>query len=164
MDENLPSSGKIEACQACSSQCGYGCCHQAKPGESDFGPESALLLYPGELDGVAQDFRRHILITGENFNGGQLGYCDRENFDQSQCDPERNYKPLDCQSYPFAPAIVDGQLTLVVDDKRCPLPKHILDAHYRSTLAKWQSALDSNPAVRSWVEALNLKGYSSYVG
>lgn len=162
MPENSLDDGKIDACITCSSQCGFGCCNQAKPGESDFGPESSLLLYPGELDDVDPELRAHILITQEAYNGGQLGYCDRENFDQASCDPSRNYKPLDCHSYPFAPTFVDGELALVVDDRRCPLPARILDAHYRATLAKWAAVLETNPSVRTWVEALNLKGYSPY--
>ena len=162
MSKLAPENGKIDACISCSSQCGFGCCHQAKPGEADFGPESSLLLYPGELDEVDPELRAHILITQEAYNGGQLGYCDREHFDQASCDPSRNYKPLDCQSYPFAPAYVDGELVLLVDDVRCPLPKRILDAHYRGTLAKWQAVIDRNPTVRTWVENLHLKGYSPY--
>ena len=162
MSELTHENGKIEACIACSSQCGFGCCHQAKPGEPDFGPESSLLLYPGELDDVDPELRAHILIIQAAYNGGQLGYCDREHFDQASCDPSQNYKPLDCQSYPFAPAFIGGDLVLVVDDHRCPLPGRILDAHYRSTLAKWQTVLDTNKSVRTWVEALNLKGYSPY--
>lgn len=154
--------GNISACEACSHICGYGCCNQALPHEADFGPESSLLLYPGELEAAIEASRRHILVNEDDFYGGKLGYCDRKNFDQSQCSADRNLKPLDCQSYPFFPAIVDGELVLKVDRKRCPLPAEAVLGHYKAVLEKWRAAIAKNPAVREWINSFQLEGYTDF--
>lgn len=154
--------GNINACAACSHICGYGCCHQALPHEADFGPENSILLYPGELEAAAEETRRHILVTADNFNNGKLGYCDRDHFDQSKCSAEKNFKPLDCQSYPFFPVIKDGKLILKIDKKRCPLGTDALLRHYESVLRKWEEVIAKNPAVKEWIVSFQLEGYTDF--
>lgn len=155
--------GQIVGCKECSSICHYRCCDQARSADApDFGPENAVLLYPGEWEAVSEEMRRHFIITMDNFNRGKLAYCDRENFDQSQCHPLRNFKSLDCESYPFAPAIRDGKLQLVIDSGRCPLPVQQLDKHAKYVLKRWQEAMDKNPAVAEWISALEMPHYVSY--
>ncbi len=156
------TNGKIDSCADCSHICGYGCCHQSLPHELDFGPESSLLICPGEVEDVTADVRTHIIITTEDFHGGKLGYCDRDNFDQSSCNPERNFKPLDCQSYPFFPTFVDGNLVLVVDSKRCPLPTRSLFAHHDKVLRLWRNLVEKKPEISLWIQQLNLQGYQPF--
>lgn len=158
----LSKEGSINACASCSHICGYGCCHQALPHEEDFGSESSILLYPGELEAAAEETRRHILITAENFRGGKLGYCDRDNFDQSECSMDRNFKPLDCQSYPFFPAMRDGKLILLIDKKRCPLPIDALLRHYEWVLQKWAVVIAEDPAVKKWITSFELERYAEF--
>lgn len=154
--------GQIVGCKECSSICHYRCCDQAKADAPDFGHENAILLYPGEWEAVSSETRQHLLITMENFKGGKLAYCDRENFDQSQCHPLRNFKPLDCESYPFAPVIRNGQLQLTIDSERCPLPVQQLADHARYILKRWQEAIDQNADVNQWISALELPHYVPY--
>lgn len=154
--------GNISACEACSHLCGYGCCHQALPHEADFGPESSLLLYPGELEETIKELRRHILVNADDFHGGKLGYCDREHFNQSTCDADKNFKPLDCQSYPFFPAIKDGKLVLKVDRKRCPLPTEAVLRHYETVLVKWKELIAKNPETKEWIASFELEGYTDF--
>jgi len=151
--------GGILGCSECSHVCHYRCCDQSRPEDPDFGPENSILLYPGEWEGVREDIRSHLLITMEDYNGGKLAYCDRENFDQSSCHPERNFKPLDCMSYPFAPAIRDGELCLLIDSKRCPLPEEQLQSHAIMIRRKWEEAIAENPAVADWIGQLSLEDY-----
>lgn len=154
--------GQIVGCKECSSICHYRCCDQAKADAPDFSHENAILLYPGEWEAVEHETRRHLLITIHNFNGGKIAYCDKENFDQSQCHPERNFKPLDCESYPFAPIIRDGTVHLIIDSGRCPLPVQQLSDHARFILRRWQEAIEKNPAVAEWISALELPNYVPY--
>lgn len=154
--------GQIVGCKECSIICHYRCCDQAKADAPDFSHENAILLYPGEWERVSSETRQHLLITMENFNGGKLAYCDRENFDQSQCHPLRNFKPLDCESYPFAPVIRNGQLQLTIDSERCPLPVQQLADHARYILKRWQEAIDQNADVTQWISALELPHYVPY--
>ncbi len=154
--------GKIEGCTECSRECHYGCCHQLKAHDPSFGPQNSIMLYPGEWESVRGDTRRHLLITLDDYNGGKLAYCDRENFDQSACNPTNNFKPLDCESYPFAPAFEGNELCLHVDRQKCPLSVDQLRAHYVTILAKWREVIGTNPAVEKWVRSLDLADYVRY--
>lgn len=154
--------GVIDGCTACSSKCHYGCCSQLTPDDPLFGPESSIMLYPGEWEGVSEAVRAHLRITLDNFREGKLAYCDKDTFDQSKCSPMRNFKPLDCQSYPFAPAFEEGNLILKIDAKKCPLDPESLRGHYRVILMKWQEVIQRNPAVELWIQSLDLKGYMPY--
>lgn len=154
--------GQLSGCKECSHICHYRCCDQAKADAPDFGQENSILLYPGEWESVADETRRHLLITMNDFNSGKLAYCDRENFDQSTCHPHRNFKPLDCESYPFAPVMRDGTLQLVIDSQRCPLPVEQLTNHAKYVLQRWQRVIDENPDVAAWISALKLPNYVSY--
>lgn len=164
---NIPNctireDGQTTLCISLKAQCKYNCCRQSLPTEDDFCPDNALLLYPGEFEAASEETRRHIQITMADFNGGKLGYCDETNFDQSNCDVKTNFKPLDCQSYPFAPAIKDGHLILKIDPKRCPLPKKNIATLYEATLRKWKAVIEKNPHVIKWIEKLNLVNYEKY--
>jgi len=155
-------SGQIVGCTECSDICHYRCCDQSKAGDPDFSHENSILLYPGEWESVAEETRKHLLITMGNFNGGKLAYCDRDNFDQSKCHPLNNFKPLDCETYPFAPVIRDGKLNLIIDSSRCPLPVSQLENHAIYILKRWQEAIDQNPDVTQWISALDLPHYIPY--
>ena len=166
MGNNLPingtETGRILHCQDCSPVCHYRCCDQSKPGDSDFGLDNAVLLYPGEWELTRDETRRHILITVEDFNAGKIGRCDRENFDQSQCDPTRNYKPLDCMTYPLTPTMHEGKLAFLIDP-RCPLVQGNLQAHLERVRRRWEQVLASDTRVATWISSLKIKGYVPYI-
>lgn len=165
MGNSLPingtEAGRILDCEECSSVCHFRCCDQSREREEDFGLDNALLLYPGEWESAREETRRHILITMDDFHGGKLGCCDRGNFDQSQCDPTRNFKPLDCLSYPFTPSIGEAGLEFLIDP-RCPLATRDLGAHFENIRRRWEQALASNPSVVDWISHLKIDGYVPY--
>lgn len=155
-------TGKIAGCAACSAVCGYQCCQQFKPGSPLFRRESCIQLYPGEWEQQSQEMRDHLDIVGEDQHGGMLAYCDPERFDQTRCDPSRNFKPLDCQSYPFAPMLRDGALVLVVDSRYCPLGREALTLHYQVIYDRWSNLLRQDARLTSWIGSLPLNGYSDW--
>lgn len=161
LDKSKDIGGQITDCTLLKHICGFDCCHQDSSDEP-IRPESSLLLYPGELESVVAEKRRHIIVTLDDFNGGKLGYCNPIILNQSACDPKNNLKPLDCQSYPFAPAFRNGNLILLVDRKRCPLGLGALREHHGSILKKWEEIIQKKSDVRRWVEALDLNGYEDF--
>ena len=160
-DKFTNNEGAIQDCKAKCDICNFDCCNQDSPLEP-IRPESSLLIYPGELEAVTDERRKHIIVTLDNFNGGKLGYCDPNILDQSKCNSEKNYKTLDCQSYPFAPTFKNGKLTLLVDRKRCPLSTEALKMHYKPILERWEDVVKKNPSVKEWIEALNLQEYEEF--
>lgn len=161
-NNTIREDGQTIICDSLGVQCGHNCCKQSMPIEEDYCPDNALLLFPGEFEAASEETRRHVLITMDDFNGGKLGFCDRANFDQSHCDARTNFKPLDCQSYPFAPAIKDGHLILRIDRKRCSIPDETIAALYKPTLQKWKAVIAKNPHVIKWIERLNFVNYEEY--
>lgn len=160
-DKSKNIGGQITDCVSLKHVCGFDCCNQDSSDEP-IRPESSILLYPGELESVVAEKRKHIIITLNDFNHGKLGYCDPIILNQSACDPEKNFKPLDCQSYPFAPAFRNGDLILLVDRKRCPLGLEALRAHHESILEKWREVVQKSFNVKQWIEALDLNGYEKF--
>lgn len=160
-DKSINNGGQIEDCVNLGRICSFDCCNQDAP-DDVARPESSLLLYPGELEAVVADRRKHIVVTLNDFNGGKLGYCDPIILDRFTCDLETNFKSLDCQSYPFAPAFSNGELILLVDRRRCPLSLASLMSHHRSILDKWKMVAQGNPEVRRWIEMLSLRGYEEF--
>lgn len=157
--------GYIEGCQRCSQECHYRCCDQSQPGDIDYSPENGILLYPGEWEKAQGLFRQHLLITLADHHGGKIVACDRDSFDQSRCHPSRNFKPLDCQSYPFFPVMTEaGEIDLAVDTARCPLTRNLvgLKAHYEETLRRWRELAQNNEEVQAWIAAIHLPGYQLY--
>ncbi|MDD4352144.1 MAG: hypothetical protein PHU71_04145 [Candidatus Gracilibacteria bacterium] len=159
--ENTENKGYILGCQNNSDICHYRCCDQSTTTSYDFCQENAILLYPGEWEKEVKERKKHILISDDDNHTGKLGYCDKENFDQSQCNPLQNFKPLDCHSYPFFPVIADGKLKLAIDSKRCPLSKDIqqLREHYRFILNEWMRVVGNNEKVKTWIGNISLDGY-----
>lgn len=155
--------GQIDSCTEGSIICHYRCCDQGKPSDDNFDPEGSILIHPGELQELGTDRSKHILLQDEDFHGGRLGRCDGEHFDQSSCDPSRNFKPLDCVSYPFAPTIKGGDVTLSIDTERCPLSLSALDEHALAVRELWRDVIASNPLVANWIEQLRLEGYVDYI-
>ncbi|MFH1284104.1 MAG: hypothetical protein ABIH78_00755 [Candidatus Peregrinibacteria bacterium] len=160
-DKAINIGGQISDCAPLSHICSFDCCNQDSPSEPPR-PESSILLYPGEIEAITTERKRHITITLDDFNGGKLGYCNPAILNQATCNPENNFKPLDCQSYPFAPAFGGGSLILLVDRKRCPLGLGALRTHYESILEKWREAIQKNSYVRQWIESLDLNGYEEF--
>jgi hypothetical protein len=160
----LENSGTISACSSCSNICHYHCCKQQLPRDGENpDPSNSLLLYPGEWETQSKERKQHIRIMA-NHVGGKLGYCDAEKIDQSQCAPLRNFKPLDCKSYPFFPAFVNNELVLL-KDRRCPLTpenEDHLDEHYLIVLKTWKRLITENPQIAIWIMSLSLPDYDVY--
>lgn len=162
LDKNI-DGGYLLGCGEASQECHYRCCDQSKPGTADFCQENALLLYPGEWES-AEGSKSHIDISVENDHEGKLGYCAKERFDQSSCHPDKNFKPLDCKSYPFFPTIIDGKMKMALDVMRCPLsrdPQALLQ-HYNYILSLWLAVAEKNPSVIEWIKTKKLDGYIIY--
>lgn len=153
---------KINKCKQLSSICNYWCCHQCKK-IIDNSPENSLILFPGEVDNLNSKYISHIEIKEENFNWWKLWYCKREYFYQSNCSLDVNYKPFDCQSYPFFPTIINWKLELMIDSK-CPLFQEIesLKEHYLYIYNMWSNLIKENNKITSWLSSFELEWYKIY--
>ena len=152
--------GKISGCAEASEICGYRCCDQDKPTEDTvIRTEDYILMYPGEYN--PDDSRQKHLTPVASFSGGILARCAKECFDQSQCDPDVNYKPLDCRSYPLMATVADDSSLELVKDERCPLTRSQFgEEHELTVLGAWQEVVSGNPAVIEWLSNLSLEGYT----
>lgn len=158
-------NGKLTSCASKSLECCYRCCDQdGRPqAESDINIQNYILMYPGEYE--ENDTRCHHLESICNFAGGVLARCRGEDFDQSSCNPEQNYKPLDCRSYPFFPCYSHKEQLGLVVDKRCPLyidedPQ--MCRHSEVVLNEWQKVVADRSEVGLWIARISLKGYVVY--
>lgn len=158
--------GEILDCSAAAPICGYHCCHQQLPKEGPPVADESILLFPGERELALEqgESAGHIEVTGTHPAGGDFGYCNPHRIDQRQCHPSRNFKPLDCRSYPLFPTIRDGRLALLIDT-RCPLSARDparLKPHAQLILASWQREVERNPAVGHWLASLELPTYEPF--
>ena len=121
-------------------------------------------MYPGEWEKAEcrGEMLAHLRVMACDPLGGRLAYCDGGVIDQSKCSPSRNYKPLDCISYPFFPALSGGILHLLVDDSRCPLPSVALRQHHNYVLLRWSAVLQLDARIAEWLLQLSLDGYRPY--
>jgi hypothetical protein len=118
-----------------------------------------IVLYPGELDRAraAGQSTAHLTITEPDYHGGQKVTCAAK--DTATCD--NGFKPLDCQSYPFFPAApLFGEIDLLVKGKKCPLQVEHLADHAASVQTAWNDLTDIDPAVREWLNKVELVGYT----
>lgn len=153
------AKGVILACRDYAHICGYRCCDQAGPDDPDNDPTNSILLYPGEA-AASNRSRRHLAIYDDSGHGARAR-CQSEAFDQASCDSERNFKPLDCQSYPFFPTIADGQLGLL-KDTRCPLPHSVLQEHYHCTVHRWRELIGAQAEIGTWIAGVMLNTYERF--
>ena len=154
-------------CGQYANACNYKCCQQDSGGESELSPGNYLLIYPEELADKSESICKHIKLVSDNFYGGSLGFCDAKIIDQSGCCTSKNFKPLDCRSYPFVPAFINQELVLIAD-KRCPivqereLNKKKLDELYQGVISAWRRAVLKNEKVAGWIKSLDLPTYELY--
>ncbi|MBU0978389.1 hypothetical protein KKF92_01015 [Patescibacteria group bacterium] len=158
------NSGAIIACRSYAYNCDYHCCKQQLPlYEESPNPCNSLLLYPGEWESQNNERKQHIRLIANHLSG-KLGFCDPSRIDQSQCNAQANFKPLDCKSYPFFPVFIGGELTLL-KDTRCPLSienADNLDRHYKTVLNIWAKLVETNQQVEFWIISLSLPDYEIY--
>lgn len=150
--------GIIEGCIEGSKKCEFRCCDQDVPEDlKPIRPIDYILMYPGEYD--SEDPKQSHLEHIADYAGGVLARCKKECFDQSQCDPDVNYKPLDCRSYPLFPTLSDDGLVLVKDE-RCPLTTSDIDLeHYEAVLDNWLEVVTHRPQTIAWLSNLIMEGY-----
>lgn len=148
-------------CPSHSNICNYRCCSQSLPQDLDFCAQNSILLYPGELASAIGRhlYIGHLTITDQSYFGGNLAYCSSTNFDQSNCDPFMNFKPLDCISYPFFPSFIGNELVLMFDSARCPLKGTMLHLHYIKILRRWYELTSCNIEIINWIKSVELEGY-----
>ena len=125
----------------------------------DFQQGNFIVLYPGELDqaratGLATD---HLQITDPDYHGGQKVVC--RAIDTASCDG--GFKPLDCLSYPFFPAVPHGgPVDVLLKGKKCPLAASHQQQHAARVRNTWNDLLARNPAVGPWLDRVRLVGYT----
>ena len=147
--------------------CGYHCCRQLLPKEGAPVAGESILLFPGEYERACEagtDRARHIRLIGSDDNGGDYGFCDPTIIDQGSCHPARNFKPLDCRSYPLFPVVRDGRIMLYIDT-RCPISRdnrERLQDHARMVLRAWEREIERDPRVQEWLENLHLPTYEPF--
>ncbi len=100
----------------------------------------------------------HIIILRGFGDGGNLGRCNKDAFDQSKCSDKNNLKPLECKSYPFFPFMCGNKIGLRVDP-HCPIPNGLLKDHYKRVLTLWERTINVEPAIKDWISSIDLEGY-----
>lgn len=144
---------KITKCIQYSSICHFSCCNH-----TDNSPFS-LWMYPGEYENASLE-KNHIIVTGFQ-NGAVLGKCKCTSEQRRMCDGTAWFKPLDCWSYPFFPAISEGKLVLRIDVTRCPLANSCdLSEYYSQVYRAWQSVIRDKNVFRC-IEQTNLIYFES---
>jgi hypothetical protein len=125
----------------------------------DFQQGNFIVLYPGELDQACEEGQSiaHLKIIDPDYHGGQKVACTARN--TATCD--NGFKPLDCQSYPFFPAPPGrGEVDLLIKGKKCPLQVEHLAGHAARVQETWNELMDIDPAIRDWLNHVELVGYS----
>jgi hypothetical protein len=144
-DLYLHCNGTILYRSDCGSQaCGTAaCCHST-------GPDSFIFFLPGELE-----FHRQ-LKPGIPFQQVAPEFVDRLHCNgNAGCIYDK--RPLDCRSYPYFPAVVDGQHVGYFDCRgshACPLsPQVELRLHLVRVHVWWRKLLKRKD-VRTWAEEI----------
>ena len=92
-------------------------------------------------------------IIDNDYHGGKKVICLR------RC-AEDDFKPLDCESYPYFPKFnQNGQIEFLKGNK-CPLLKEELTEHRKTCLNIWQELL-KDQKVRVWLKKVVLVGYET---
>lgn len=149
---------KFNNCQNCKNICHFRCCDQSLEKNESISPENSILLFPGEYESVSDKINKDHIEIRKNFFGGFLGFCNPNVLNQKVCSLNNNFKPLDCSSYPFFPAIVNENLELTADVKRCPICLDELVSHYFKIKKLWEN-LSKDKKIREWIKNIKLDGY-----
>lgn len=149
---------KFNSCQKCKNICHFRCCDQSLEKNESISPENSILLFPGEYESVSEKINKNHIEIRANFFGGFLGFCNPNVLNQKACSLNNNFKPLDCSSYPFFPTIVNGNLELTADIKRCPICLDELVNHYFKIKKLWEN-LSKDKKIREWIKNIKLNGY-----
>ena len=136
------NSGKIYACREKSKTCGYKC--------GSFS-DNYIVMYPGEYE-MTELKKDHLQIIENNYWGGKKVICTTRCFDE-------DYKPIDCQSYPYFPFVdMDNNIKIQIGTK-CPLTKNELLNHKEHFLKNWEFLLSEQ--IIEWIKHINLIGYKT---
>ncbi|MCH4890972.1 hypothetical protein EZV73_25565 [Acidaminobacter sp. JC074] len=149
----------------CGIMCGYHCCRSHED-EASLG----MYLLPLEYEAIQKDrgvdFEVHSSYDYEIHGAKKLFYIFCNN--NSGC--LRNYRPVQCRTYPLEPHFEDGQLKMIIEKNQlhtCPLieNKDIWRKEFiKGIYAGWELLLTLEPVSR-YIEALSekRKDYLSYV-
>lgn len=142
--------GAITLCP--HANCGFRCC--------EFQQGNYIVTYPGELEAASRrnESISHLEIIAR-YHGGYKTVCKAR--DTSSCD--HGYKPLDCKSYPFFPAVAPGKdrIAVTLKGSKCPLIWNLIPWHQGWVKRAWQRLADQNPATIDWLRKVTLVGYET---
>jgi len=129
--------------------CGFTCC--------EFNQGNYIVLYPGELEATDAASLEHLEIIDDDYYGGARAICHAK--DTGTCDC--GYKPLDCATYPFFPAVgaKGGAMTGLLKGSKCPLQVAQITDHGRWVRQVWQELMTDQPEVAEWLYHVKLVGY-----
>ncbi|KYK33815.1 MAG: hypothetical protein HXS46_18600 [Theionarchaea archaeon] len=135
--------GTIYPGQDCGKTiCGKSaCCY---PHYSYSGP-SYIYYLPGELEFLRARLNNKFPAREIEPGSGRF-HC----FGNAGC--IREYRPIDCRSYPFWPIVKDGRLLALLDvrEPRCPIKK-VPDSFFETIKENWIRLLEI-PMVANWLE------------
>jgi len=147
----LPKSlGIIKECKKYIPQCQHKCCTFHN---------NYIVLYPGEWE-KSKLRKDHLTIIDNDYFGGKKVQCRKGNHTLSlrPCNPEIEFKPLDCRSYPYFPQINSKGKIKIIKGKKCPLTDKDLAKHRKLFLKTWNSLI-KDKTIFEWLKRVKLVGY-----
>ena len=137
----MKNSGLIEACNNHAPQCKYKCCKFS---------DNYIVLYPGEFEKSKLN-KNHLRIVDDDYLGGKKAVCTKH------CTKD-DFKPVDCQTYPYFPKIDQSGNIEILIGKKCPLVRNELINHRKEFFKFWRNLIKNNQ-IREWVRNVQLIGY-----
>ncbi len=132
---------KIKACEKHLGMCNYTCCSFQ---------DNYIVLYPDELETTRLN-TEHLKIIDDNYHGGKKAIC------LKPC-TEKDFKPFDCEIYPYFLHMSETGEVKFLKGKKCPLKKKELIHHKKDCLNKFKKLI-KNQKIFEWQRNLELIGY-----
>jgi len=134
-------SGMIKQCGNKISECHYNCCIFS----SNF-----IVLYPGEYE-KSKLKKNHLKIIDEDYHGGKKVVC-------TKICTSKDFKPLDCKSYPFFPTLDSDNNLRLIKGIKCPLINKELNKHKTKVIEAWKG-VSKDKKIKNWIKEVKLVGY-----